>query len=293
MKENKKILIDSVYINSGGGKLILLELIKYLIKLNIIDQFYFLFDNRLKIPYPILLKIKNYTLINGSEIQRTYFYWRKEKKFLSFVCMSNIPPPIFTKKPVNIYFHNDLLINPFKTELNLANKYINYLKKLYIVFLNTKRYTWHIQTELMRKKLLSNLLSKNNKTLISPIFFSDESNSNKKDENTFLYVSNFSLHKNHKRLLNAFINSAKKNNSNIKLSLTLPESVFEASFYCNTNLPRNLKIVNYGVLDTESLHNIYRSHKFLIFPSLNESFGLPLIEAINHECIVLAANLEL
>ena len=55
MKENKKILIDSVYINSGGGKLILLELIKYLIKLNIIDQFYFLFDNRLKIPYPILL----------------------------------------------------------------------------------------------------------------------------------------------------------------------------------------------------------------------------------------------
>ena len=268
MKEIDKVLIDSVYINSGGGKLILLELIKHLITIKIVDQFYFLFDNRLKIPQPVLHAIKHYSVINGSEIQRTYFYLRK-KKFKSFVCMSNIPPPIFTKKSVNIYFHNDLLINPFETELSLKNKCINYLKKLYIIFLNNKRYNWHIQTELMKNKIVGNLLNKNNRTIISPIFFSKRYNSNQKDENTFLYVSNFSSHKNHKRLLNAFIHSAKNNNSNIKLGLTLPESIFEKSFYCTLDLPTNLKIVNYGILDKESLQNVYSSYKFLIFPSLN------------------------
>ena len=29
----------------------------------------------------------------------------------------------------------------------------------------------------------------------------------------------------------------------------------------------------------------------MIFPSLNESFGLPLIEAVNNECKIIAPNL--
>jgi len=40
------------------------------------------------------------------------------------------------------------------------------------------------------------------------------------------------------------------------------------------------------------LEKVYQKTQFLIFPSLNESFGLPLIESINYNCIVLAPNLN-
>ena len=54
----------------------------------------------------------------------------------------------------------------------------------------------------------------------------------------------------------------------------------------------NLKIINHGVLEKNKLNILYSSLEFLIFPSLNESFGLPLIESINHKCCVIAPNLD-
>ena len=48
MKEISKVLIDSVYINSGGGKIILIEIINKLEKLKLLSNFFFLFDKRLE-----------------------------------------------------------------------------------------------------------------------------------------------------------------------------------------------------------------------------------------------------
>ena len=39
------------------------------------------------------------------------------------------------------------------------------------------------------------------------------------------------------------------------------------------------------------LNLLYNSCEFAIYPSLLESFGLPLIEAANHGCKVIASNL--
>ena len=40
------------------------------------------------------------------------------------------------------------------------------------------------------------------------------------------------------------------------------------------------------------LRDAYLNSKFLIFPSLNESFGLPLIEATNMGCYTAASSLD-
>ena len=58
------------------------------------------------------------------------------------------------------------------------------------------------------------------------------------------------------------------------------------SDYQNNNVP----IINHGVLDKSEVTNLYLSSEYLIYPSLLESFGLPLIEAIICDCKVLASN---
>ena len=67
-------------------------------------------------------------------------------------------------------------------------------------------------------------------------------------KNSFLYVSSISSHKNHERLFKAFINASQKNNSKIELHLTIPENDFLKSIYNNLRYPKNLKIINHGIL---------------------------------------------
>ena len=56
--------------------------------------------------------------------------------------------------------------------------------------------------------------------------------------------------------------------------------------------PPNLKIVFLGIINHNQLLKVYKSSKFLIFPSLRESFGVPLIEGVQSGCIVLAPKLN-
>ena len=90
----------------------------------------------------------------------------------------------------------------------------------------------------------------------------------------------------------SLIKAANKISSVIKLNLTLSNKEFINSPYSKKTVPKNLIIVNHGILDFSKLEKIYQKTEFLIFPSLNESFGLPLIESINYNCKVLAPNLN-
>ena len=111
-------------------------------------------------------------------------------------------------------------------------------------------------------------------------------------KNSFLYVSSISSHKNHERLFKAFINASQKNNSKIELHLTIPENDFLKSIYNNLRYPKNLKIINHGILKKNKLYKLYCSSEFSIFPSLSESFGLPLLESVNNGTKVIAADLD-
>jgi glycosyltransferase involved in cell wall biosynthesis len=50
-------------------------------------------------------------------------------------------------------------------------------------------------------------------------------------------------------------------------------------------------IINVGFVDRKDLVALYNSSEYLIFPSLTESFGLGLIEAVENGCKVIGANL--
>lgn len=288
----QRILIDALYINSGGGKKILFLLIDYFIKLNILDKYYFLFDERLETSSLDVIKKENFIKIDSNEKERRKFYKSNIKKFNSIVCLANVPPPIANNLPVTIYFHNDLLIRPLNVSINTMNRISNFIKKKYIQYLSKNTYSWVVQTELMKNKLNKFLNVQSNNILVAPIFEISSQSTTQKQKNSFLYISNFSNHKNHKRLYKAFVNAANKVDSKIQLNLTLPKDIFKESFYSNKKYPKNLQIINHGILNDYQIKQLYSTSEYLIFPSLNESFGLPLVESISKKCKVITSNLD-
>ena len=132
MKHNT-ILVDSIYLNSEGGKAILSQFIHYLIENKIHENYYFLIDKRASKKNTVLDKI-NFEFIKPSETKRKNFYLKNKTKYNSVLCFSNVPPPIRLKQSVFIYFHNDLLLNPINTNLGFYDRAKNLLKKTYIKF---------------------------------------------------------------------------------------------------------------------------------------------------------------
>ncbi len=284
----KSILIDAVYINSGGGKVLLEYLILYLSKLEI-EPFYLL-DSRLKFDNSI--KLKNFYVVKPSEKERKINYKKlKKNNFNSVLCFANIPPPIIFESKVYIYFHNELLLYPFKLNLNFQTKFKLLIKKLYILNKNRDNYYWIAQTKRVAKKLNTYMNIKMKKIKVFPFF---ESNKNPdlskyKESNTFIYPASFANHKNHFKLYNAFLKASEKNK--LKLYLTIDEKIYQKSFY-NKNKNKNIQFVNLGIIPNQELIKYISNSKFLIFPSLNESFGLPLVEAVDYGCYLIAADLE-
>ena len=286
---SKKILIDTLYINSGGGRSILFEIINYLRLNNKLMDFYFLFDNRLLIETSSLDEI-NHEFLSPSLINRKNFYKQNIRKYRSLVCLANIPAPINVEIPVFIYFHNVLLLEPFNRFQNFNIQLSNFFKKKYIKFKKKSSYKWIVQTDLMKSKLKSKLKINDENIQIMPIFNNTKSQNNLKSKRSFLYISNYSSHKNFERLINSFVIYGNEHNESLEINFTLDSISFE-KLLKNKKVPQTINFINHGEISYHKVNNLYKKIKFLIFPSLNESFGLPLIEAVNHECKIIAPNL--
>tara|TARA_B110000037_G_scaffold222099_1_gene295546 strand:- start:1373 stop:2377 length:1005 start_codon:yes stop_codon:yes gene_type:complete len=278
-------LIDAVYINSFGGKTILELIIEKII--NSRTSYHILFDSRLRSKYLDILNNKEYTIIFSNHKNRKNFYLKNINRFSSILCLSNIPPTIHNSTKTTIFFHNSLLLNPLNHQINFKNRLINFIKFSYIKYYNQNDYNWVVQTRYVDKLLQTHLKINPKNIFVYPIIKKEsESFNSKKSTNNFVYVSSGFSHKNHIRLLNAFIVAANKTVKEIKLHLTLNKEELFKKKHSN-----NLKVQFHGTLSRDSVNELYNSCEFAIYPSLVESFGLPLIEAANHGCKVIASDL--
>ena len=275
------ILIDLVYINSPGGLTISKLLLDNIIEHKNQDNFKLLLDRRNSNYF------KNYSIeksiISKSEFSRFFFYKRNCQRYKSILCFANVPPPLKTVVKTFIYFHNEILLNQRGLNFSIIKKLIFRIKWIYIKFLNSN-YTWLVQTQHM-KELLNEKIN-NSKSIIEvyPIFNEKKLSSIKKKPLTFIYPSSNNPHKNNFRFLNAFVKAAKKTTKEIELYITIEK--------LNLDIPKNLKINFLGLIDHKELLTNLNKVEFLIFPSLKESFGLPLIEGIQANCKILCSNLN-
>ena len=283
-------LFDCTYLNSAGGKKIL-EIILENISNEKIRDYFFLIDYRTDVNAFSKLKNAKYKLILNSEFKRRAYYKSIEHKIKKCICLANVPPPISLKCQVIIFFHNDLILKP-RLSLTLLKSISFFFKKIYIKLINSEKYKWVVQTELMKRNLTKGLNIKSSNVFSFPIFkdFSLKKPLNKKS-NTFLYVCSSSPHKNINRLIKAFNQIKNIDSKPLYLDLTIDDEIFFKKNILSKNKNKNLTITNHVNLNETSLKKLYSQSKFLIYPSVVESFGLPLIESLEFNCKILASQL--
>ena len=285
------ILIDSLYIHNSGGKTLLKVLIDTIVK-STKNNYWFLFDRRIDKNLLDSIDRHKITFLDASLYQRGKFYKRHHHSFNAVFCFGNVPPPISINQRVVIYFQNDLILSSNATGHSLKTKLLLFLKKRYISFKNKPSYLWAVQTSLMKEKLSISLGIKTEKIKVLPFFdtlMREDRNVPKK--NSFIYVAGPEAHKNHQKLLLGFSLAAKQSKTPLTLSLTLPHNIFfslSENFHTSSS---KLEIHNLGILTKEEVINSYKENSFCIYPSLKESFGLPLIEAAQLGNQVIAADL--
>lgn len=107
----------------------------------------------------------------------------------------------------------------------------------------------------------------------------------------FIYVADSLSHKNHLALLDAWEILADLGH-HPSLAITLPSSEVNLLKKVSRLQKKGLKIVNLGWLPQSEVLLKYKSCRALIFPSLRESFGLPLLEASKLNIPILASELD-
>jgi len=114
----------------------------------------------------------------------------------------------------------------------------------------------------------------------------------KRIEWDFIYVADGMPHKNHRTLCEAWRLLADEG-IRLRLALTLaPEETHLLELIANLRDNSAVEIVNLGRLPHDQVLAMYGRTRALIFPSVTESFGLPLLEARQAGLPIIASELD-
>lgn len=254
------ILIDGVYLYNYGGMIILNRITKELDSEGL--KYLVLLDHRHK-------PSKKTVILDKGISKRFKFYKKNKNNFSKILCLGNIPPPVKCDVKVYLFFHNINLL--------IKNDIVTLLKRATIKFNILNADEIIVQTDLVKKTFLKKI-NFNCIINVHPVFDSllDKSEFTKEFELnklTFLYPASFVKHKNHKLLFELLKNF--KNEKKYLLILTinkLPKHI-------SNKIRKSNNIHNLGLLPNHEIIKILNTVDALIFTSISESFGLPLVEA--------------
>lgn len=284
------LLVDSVFINNGGGLVLLKYLVEYFEK-NFHDVFY-LFDKRTELYFEdISIDRKKY--ISNSLFERHFFYKENKFKFDCVLCFGNLPPTIRLKSKVLVYFHQPLFLK-IPEDFSLKNKIIYCFKQNILNFLKGHADIWLVQSDFIKREFSNKYFyGEVHKILKLPFYPTFDFNDSNicRVKNSFLYVSNSSPHKNHYKLIESFC-LAYDNLKKGMLTLTVPNSDIKLCEFIDSKIDLGYPIKNVGFIDRIKLKDLYLANEYFIFPSMAESFGLGIAEAIDGGCKVIGSDLE-
>jgi glycosyltransferase involved in cell wall biosynthesis len=282
------LLIDAIYINNSGGKILLDYLIEEFEKRQL--AVYYLLDERVRNNHPEIIKNK-ITYLEASLLNRHKFYKKNIANFSKVLCFGNLPPSLKLNAKVYTYFHQKIFLEIPK-DIPLRQKVVFKIKTLLFKILRNNTDFWIVQTQAMKNNFLSETSKLNSDVVIIIPFYPTLKKSggeNRKNE-VFVYVSSGSPHKNHLKLLEAFRNFYDSNKLG-ELHLTIGQEFKELNNLISMMIKEGYPIVNHGFVLRDTLGKIYGKAAFCIYPSLSESFGLGIIEAIENGCDIVGSDL--
>ncbi len=289
------IVVDAVYIHESGGKTLLEYFVSGMIERK--KDFILVLDNRIQSDVFNKIDSNNIQRLNSSEKERRIFYKVNESRINTVLCFANVPPPRLHKHiKVWILFHNSLILSGLfeNNSYSFKTKILFFLRRIYIQYQNSRRYRWIVQTNNMKEKLQKGLNIENDSILVMPFFANDFSNQDRHLNAglpTFLYVADGVKQKNHEKLFEAWKILYDEYDLPLELNVTVPPRFSKLIHKIDELVIFGLFIKNHGVCSKVKLRKLYNDSSFLIFPSLTESFGLPLLEAAKAGCKVIASDL--
>ena len=195
-------------------------------------------------------------------------------------------PPLFRIKAKTFTF----VQNRFVVEVVSSNKKFTlktlkfyFLRKYFVLF--KKNSDYFIVQNFSMLTLMKKLGIKQGKIFIIPFVPKLDLNEKEKfvlvDEYSFIYPADFSGHKNHIKLIEAWYQLAA---DGFFPGLYLTINVFEyeeilSQIKNHATYRDDIRIHLLGYLDRDQLLSWYKSVDALVYPSLFESFGIPIIEA--------------
>lgn len=281
------ILLDAVFINNSGGKVLLDYLVPQLFE-KYPDTF-FLLDDRVKADF-LFLPVDRVKFIKNSLLERHKFYKENPNTYSSVLCFGNVPPSVRLKAKVFTYLHNSVLFFtgpdfPLKTAIGYK------VKSIIVRLLKGNTDFWCVQTSFMKSEMRSHWGIAQEKIIIAPFFKTfNLPEVSSRNPYEYYFISDGHPNKMHLNLLEAF-KKAFKNHPMISLNLTIssqyPELIKKVELLQN----EGIAVKNLGWCSLDQLKSIYSTGGYLIFPSTQESFGLGLIEAAQYGMKVIASDL--
>jgi len=285
------ILIDAIYINNSGAKVLLDYLIEQL-ELSKLNVFYLL-DERVKKKHPdINLSENKVHYLKASFTKRHFFYLNNVNLFKSVLCFGNIPPSIDLKKKTYTYFHQTLYLQKSGNE-SFKKSLLLVLKSNALQFYKKNTNKWLVQSDIVKKDLVQKFDLSFNDVLVFPFYplLPNFKNYVKlKSRNSFLFVSDGNSHKNHINLLRSFENIYRKNlfpELHLTVSDNYPALLKDIESLSNAGYP----VINHSFVSRDKIAELYQKTEYCIYPSLRESFGLGLVEAMESNVKVIASDL--
>lgn len=287
-----KITVFAPNVRHGGGKILLVQILKSLRNENMIAKAYVSFDLKHELSgiSDITFNKNNFFSKFISELSM-YFSNNKNSKIIFF---GNLPPVFKLKSYSYLYLHNSLLIeNNLNIKFDLKTYIRLFFERKYLRLFIKNVDEVLVQTPKMYQKVKETNLFPNVKLRA----FLDNPASKYIKKNTkvydFIYPSYGYPYKNHKMLLDAWIHLSKINlfpSLIVTLDRNMHKKLYE-KFECAIE-EHKLNIKLFSNLDYEDIFKLYSDTRALVWPSLTESFGMPLIEAHNLKLNIIAANVD-
>lgn len=292
------LIIHAPNIHQGGGKTLLLPLLEAAHKQCSIVA---LLDRRLEVPEALSRAI-TIIRVESTLAGRLLGEWRLRKLARDadrVLCFGNLPPLFAVNGHVTVFLQNRYLAD--RSPLDGFPRRVRWrlkAERLWLRHCRTHANSFIVQTSSMQQLATSVLGSAVEVRAFFPELSGYQRRKSRGDQARattydFLYVATGEPHKNHANLLDAWKILA-ADGVYPSLCLTISESAYPDLVRLIEKDKRDYKlnIYNMTAATPAEMRRLYSQAQALLYPSVMESFGLPLIEARQAGLAIIAAELD-
>lgn len=287
----RSLVIHAPNVHSGGGAVLLRMLLSGLEDAPCVLQV----DARFKLPEDCsgslsVIRIRP-TLFQRFLAERRLRVLAKAS--ITVLCFGNLPPLFKLRQRTIVFLQSRYLLGSSLSLLNFKPRVRVFLERLWLRSRYKLASQYWVQTDTMRSLALKTCLSRCdvqvkpffNMTLPEAPELSDKS----PGSFHFIYPASSEGHKNHIRLLKAWVLLAEMGQFP-RLQLTLCSQ--DETFLQSVVKQYHLNVEFLGNVSHQRLMEVYKQVDALIFPSLFESYGLPLLEAASVKLPIIASECD-